>query len=143
MVLGAAFAAWDYGRVVVIYTPSANAAPLPQRIAVGQDSFFFAHHADYAAATSTEPPSRAMGAFENTTHSLLDTRLMMDWSRALAESGHLDKARHVAARLREFRNPAADEFFAPCQAEPAPVPLPFQCQAPTVDLPWRRFLPDH
>ena len=143
MVLGAAFAAWDYGRVVVIYTPSANAAPLPQRIARGQDSFFFAHHADYAAATSTEPPSQAMGAFETTTHALLDTRLMMDWTRALAESGHLDKARHVAARLREFRNPAADEFFAPCQAVPPPAPLPVQCQAPTVTLPWRRFLPSH
>lgn len=141
MLAGAALAAWDYGKVVVIYTPSDDAAPLPQRIARGQQSWFFAHLADYAAATSTEPPSQAMAAFNSTTHSLLDTRLMMDWARALAESGHTDKARHLAARLREFRNPAADEFFAPCEAEPRPSPLPFQCEPPAVALSWRDFLP--
>lgn len=141
MLGGAVLAAWDYGKVVVIYTPSDDAAPLPLRIARGQQSWFFAHLADYAAATSTEPPSQAMGAFNGTTHSLLDTRLMMDWARALAESGHTDKARHLAARLREFRNPAADEFFAPCEAEPRPAPLPFQCEPPGVALSWRDFLP--
>ena len=31
----------------------------------------------------------------------------------------------LAQRLREFRNPASDEFFEPC--ETGAHPLPFQC----------------
>ena len=49
-----------------------------------------------------------MSAFERAPHYLLDTRLMMAWAKALAERGEIDKARHVAARLREFRNDQAD-----------------------------------
>lgn len=138
MLLGGLLAAWDYGRVVVIYKPPEGAAPLSQRIAQGQDSLLFAHHADYAAATSTEPPTLAMGAFRTTTHSLLDTRLMIAWARALQASGHEDRARYLAARLREFRNPAADEFFSACEG---PAPLPFQCQAPQRAWQWRDFMP--
>ena len=138
MLLGGLWAAWDYSRVVVIYKPPEGAAPLSQRIAAGQDSLLFAHHADYAAATSTEPPTLAMGAFRTTTHSLLDTRLMIAWARALQASGHEDKARYLAARLREFRNPAAAEFFAACEG---PAPLPFQCQPPQQVWHWRAFMP--
>eukprot|EP01036_Dinobryon_divergens_P001191 gene1191-1559_t len=83
-----------------------------------------------------------MAAFGTTTHSLLDSRLMMDWAQALAESGHVDKARYVAARLREFRNPAAEEFFAVCSVPSAgaEAPLPFQCTPPAGRLTWRDFL---
>lgn len=141
LVAGAAFAAQDYAKVVVIFTPGDSAAPLPERIQRGQMSWLFAHHADYAAATTTEPPSRAMAAFGTTTHSLLDTRLMMDWAQALAESGHVDKARYVAARLREFRNPTSEDFFAVCKAPPpADAPPPFQCAPPAGRLTWRDFL---
>jgi O-antigen ligase len=128
----------DYYRVVVIFAPPAGAAPLPERIARGQHSWFFAHHADYAAATTAERPADAMAAFARASHYLLDTRLMMAWARALAQSGDVDRARHLAARLREFRNPDAAEFFAPCDDPPQP-PRPFQCEAPARAYDWRDF----
>lgn len=145
LVCGTAFAAWDYGRVVVIYNPGEGAGPLPERIERGQGSVFFSHHADYAAATTTEPPSQAMAAFYGTTHALLDTRLMLAWAQALAESGHRDKASYLAARLREFRNPASATFFAVCDdpARRAATPPPFQCEPPPAALGWRDFLPQH
>ncbi|HSI58730.1 MAG TPA: Wzy polymerase domain-containing protein [Ideonella sp.] len=141
MLAGAAFAVYDYSKAVAIFAPGKTAAPLPERILRGQNSWLFSHQADYAAATTTEPPSRAMAAFGSTTHALLDTRLMMDWARALSESGHADKASYLAARLREFRNPAAAAFFAACDPPPAPgAAPPFQCVPPTTRLGWRDFL---
>ena len=79
-----------------------------------------------------------MAAFARAPHHLLDTRLMVAWAMALAQSGDVDRARHLAARLREFRNPAADEFFAPC-ADTAPPPRPFQCEPPLRAYDWRDF----
>jgi len=126
----------DYQRAVVIYAPTDGSGSLAARIARGQMSPLFAHHADYAAATNEVPPaSRALGLVR-ATHALLDTRLMMAWSRALAEAGHVDEARWVAQRLRDFRNPDAAEFFAPCSSGPQ-AGQPFQCQAPLRAHSWR------
>ncbi|MGD9831489.1 MAG: Wzy polymerase domain-containing protein, partial [Piscinibacter sp.] len=131
VLLGGAAALVDYQRVVVIFAPPANAAPLAQRIEQGRKSWFNGHHADYAAATSSPQPSLQMPSFARATHYLLDTRIMMAWAKALAESGEIDKARHLAARLREFRNPLSTEFFAECdKAVPAGVAKPFQCEPP-------------
>jgi hypothetical protein len=139
MLLGAGAAMLDYRSVVLIYQPDENGTALPERIAKGQRSWLFAHHADYADATTTEPPERAMAAFASTTHSLLDTRLMMAWAHALEGSGHRDQARYLAARLREFHNAASTEFFAVCDAPAADKPLPFQCEAPQRAWNWREF----
>ncbi|HEX5687651.1 MAG TPA: Wzy polymerase domain-containing protein [Ideonella sp.] len=141
MVAGSLFALYDYWKVVAIYAPTDDAGPLSERIERGQGSVFFSHHADYAAATTTNPPSAAMAAFNTTTHSLLDTRLMLAWAQALAESGHRDKASYLAARLREFRNPASADFFAVCNdpAKMATSPPPFQCVPPPAGLTWRDF----
>jgi O-antigen ligase len=114
LVAGSVYAVFDYLRIASIYSPGTNAAPLNERIATGQRSVLFGHHADYAAATSTDPlPGRDL-AFRRAPHHLLDTRLMMSWAEYLAETGELEKARWLAQRLREFRNPASDEFFAAC-----------------------------
>jgi O-antigen ligase len=130
----------DYQRVVVIYAPPEGGGTLAGRIAAGQFSPLFAHQADYAAATNTVPPaSRALG-LARATHALLDTRLMMAWARGLAANGHLDEARWVAARLRDFRNADAAEFFAPCvDGAAAPADQPFQCQPPQQVHDWRRL----
>jgi hypothetical protein len=130
LTIGALASVLDYWRVVVIFAPPAQAAPLSQRILDGRRSVFFGHHADYAAATSVPDPSQVMPAFETATHYLLDTRITLAWAKALAARGDLDRARHIAARLREFRNPGSDEFFAACDAAPADGPRPFQCDPP-------------
>lgn len=142
LAVGAAAAAFDYWRVVVIYDPGENAAPLEQRIERGQRSPLFGQHADYAAATAFGEPKAPLSpsqqlAFRRAPHQLLDVRLMIAWAQALAAEGELDKARWLAARIREFRNPGADEFFAPC-AQPAAASA-FQCQPPQRPVPWREF----
>ena len=64
--------------------------------------------------------------------------------QALHERGESDKARYVAARLKEFRSPQAAEFFAPCEVG-APAlaatldATPFQCLAPTRPLTFEDF----
>ena len=151
LVVGATLATWDYVRVVVIFSPPPGAASLDERIDKGRKSILFAHHADYAAATVTDHPGTVMSAFARAPHYLLDARLMEAWAKALDENGETDKASYVAARLREFRNEQAADFFAPCaekiatgvapaaSAVPAPVPRPFQCRAPTGALRYEDF----
>ena len=143
LVAGAVFAVWDYGRVAAIFSAAPGSPPLEERIAAGQKSVFFAHHADYAAATSGVVAADPARAFDRTSHYLLDTRLMMAWARALAERGELDAARYLAARLREFDKADAEGFFDACpDAAVAPAPgLPFQCEWPLQARTWRDFLP--
>ncbi len=141
---GAALSVVDYWRVMVIFSPGDTSTSLEHRVAVGQRSVFFAHHADYAAVTSDIPQADPEHAFDRVPHYLLDTRLMMTWARALAAQGRIDEARHLAARLREFRKSDAVEFFKDCPtAAQAPAPgLPFQCELPQRTLGWRDFLRD-
>ncbi|TXC67131.1 hypothetical protein FSC37_19635 [Piscinibacter aquaticus] len=140
LTFGSAASVIDYRRVSVIFAPPANATPLAQRIAEGQRSWFFAHHADYAAATTAQHPSQQMAAFERAPHYLLDTRIMMAWATALDEIGETDKARHLADRLREFRNALSVDFFAECDK---PVPegakKPFQCEPAKQRYDYRDF----
>jgi O-antigen ligase len=132
LVLGGMLALYDYMRVVVIFAPPAGAAPLAERIADGRRSILFAHHGDYAAATTAERPVEALSAFAVAPHYLLDARLMIAWATALDEAGDTERARYIAARLREFRNDQAESFFAPCAEAPkAGAARPFQCVAPT------------
>ena len=147
LVLGGALALADYRRVVVIFEPPADAAPLDKRIAAGRRSIFFAHHADYAAATVAEHPGKVMNAFERAPHYLLDARLMQAWAVALNENGETDKASYVAQRLKEFRSDSSAEFFAPCAAAGAAsapsattdAKPPFQCRQPTRPLGFANF----
>ena len=131
LMIGGLASVYDYTRVVVIFAPPEDAGPLAQRIAEGRRSWFFAHHADYAAATTSEHPSEAMRSFLSATHYLLDSRLMIAWAKALNEAGDTDHARYVAQRLREFGNEGPDSFFAPCAepTKPGSAP-PFQCLEP-------------
>ena len=167
MALGALLAVADYTRVTTVFRAAADAPPLAQRIASGQRSLFFGHHADYAAVTSgmrSNTPAAEAAAFARATHYLLDTRLMLAWASAREAAGDEDGARHLAARLREFRNAGSREFFEACDVAgsseaaattaapadsgsfaagavaPAPQSPPFQCLAPEGTLPWKYFL---
>ena len=141
LVVGACLSLWDYHRVVVIYAPGSNAAPLAERIAEGQRSWFFGHHADYADVTTASVTPDPDAAFARVTHYLLDTRLMTAWARSLEAAGHEDAARTVAQRLREFRNPQAQPFFEVCDLLEGEVTdaAPFQCQAPSAPLAFEAF----
>ena len=133
LLMGSLLSVADYLRVARIFVPAETAPPLAERVADGQRSVFFAHHADYAAATTAERPSEAMAAFVRAPHYLLDARLMMAWAKALNEAGKVDEARFVAQRLKEFRNAQAAEFFKPCETPAAAdaAERPFQCTALT------------
>jgi O-antigen ligase len=141
LVLGTAFSVFDYLKVTRIFSVDDNdTTPLSYRIAEGQKSIFFAHHADYAAATVATHPSTAWKAFRRAPHLLLDTRLMMAWARAYAEKGDVERARYIADRLREFRNPDSAEFFAECDAKrPEGAPAPFQCTPSTRKFTYQDF----
>lgn len=142
MVLAAVLSVLDYRSVAAIFSAADGQAPLAERIRRGQHSVLFAHHADYAAAT-TDADENDLRPFERATHYLLDTRLMMAWAKALARHGELDAARAIAARLHEFHNAASQEFFAECQppaaASAASAP-PFQCQPPAREPGWQAYL---
>ncbi len=139
LLIGGCAALVDYSRVVAIFAPGAHAAPLAERIASGQRSWLFGHHADYAAVTTAEHVADPAHAFARVPHYLLDTRLMMAWARALQDGGQADAARHVAQRLKEFRNEQAEPFFEVCtlldDAEPGEAP--FQCEAPGAPVDYR------
>ena len=146
LMAGALFSVWDYSRVSAIFQAKPGDAPLAQRIARGQQSVFFAHHADYAAVTSGVPSAesaQADRAFDRVSHYLLDTRLMIAWSKSLAARGELDAARHLAGRLREFKKADAEAFFEACPdaAVPAASGLAFQCELPAQPKIWQDFLP--
>lgn len=154
VVLGTLAAVADYARVASIFD-SQSSIPLAERIERGQRSFFFAHHADYAAATTSDQPRQELSSFGNAAHYLLDTRLMMAWSQAWAATGDLARARYLASRLREFKNPNSAGYFEACSATPTPTPTPasaaaadaqpapqpFQCETRSVDraLSWKDF----
>ena len=136
---GSVYAGFDYLGVSSIFDAEHHDS-LVSRIDAGRRSPFFAHHAEYARATVAEEPGAAMDAFDVAKYHLLDTRLMMAWARACAERGERDRARHIAARLREFRNPASKAFLAACDAQARPQP--FQCEAAAKGLDWTRFIGD-
>ncbi len=152
VMLGSVAAVADYRRVTVIYYSKAQTRTLEQRIEAGQRSPLFAHHADYAAVTSSRRAGIVDPAFDRASHYLLDTRFMIAWSQALAAQGDIDLARNLAARLREFRKPDAKEFFAACPlgAKPAPVTPTtpgtpatsdaFACELPGEPVTWQRYL---
>lgn len=140
LVAGAAYAMWDYGRVTTIFVAADGAPPLAQRIERGQRSTFFAHHAHYAAATTEVEARLREPAFDGAAHYLLDTRFMMAWADEWAARGDLDRARHLAARLREFRNALSKDWLDECSAaRPAGQAPPYQCAPPQRALGWRDF----
>jgi O-antigen ligase len=124
------YALYDYSRVVQVFAAGDGRSSLSERIARGQRSTFFSHHADYAAATVTDHPGQALPAFDGAVHALIDTRLLTAWARGLDEAGRRDQARFLAERLREFRHPETLDWMRACEQAPEPgQPRPFQCES--------------
>lgn len=139
LLAGGAALVYDYHRVVVIFAPPADAAPLEERIEAGRHSWFFSHHAAYAAITTAAPGGVRADDLRQATYYLLDTRLMLAWAKAYAERGDLARARHLAARLREFHHADSTEFFAPCDGGAKPAKSAWQCLPPGRALDDRDF----
>lgn len=158
MVAGAAalaVAAWAYAdlrTVRAIYSPTAGAGPLALRIERGEQATWFSDQAHYARAVTLQPePGQPWAgasdhSFERASHVLLDPRLMMAWANALAARngpGDRDRARHLAARLREFQHPAAQSWLQACSDPQTPTWRHFVCEAPQRPWTWREFLGAH
>jgi hypothetical protein len=128
---GALWSTVEYARVAVIFEPElahGEPEPLAVRIERGRRSVLWGHHADYALVTMAPEPQTVFDAFERPLYHLADTRLLVAYARALAARGELDRATHVAARLREFRNPLSNEFFSSCEGPGSDrLATPFQC----------------
>ena len=140
MLGGSVAALYDYLRVVVIFSPGDEALSLADRIDAGKRSWFFDHHAHYAAVTSATRPSDEMASFKVASHYLLDTRLMTTWATALHESGDTPRARALAERLIEFRNLDAKPFFEACGVPLAvDAVVPFQCAPQMQEFGYRDF----
>jgi O-antigen ligase len=141
LMLGGSIASlYDYLRVVVIFSPGDEAVSLAERISEGKRSWFFDHHAHYAAVTSAVHPSDEMASFKVASHYLLDTRLMTTWATALNESGDTPRARAIAQRLIEFRNLDAKPFFDACGVPLAvDAVVPFQCAPQMQEFGYRDF----
>jgi O-antigen ligase len=140
MLGGSVASLYDYLRVMVIFSPGDDAVSLAQRITEGKRSWFFDHHAHYAAVTSATRPSDEMASFKVAPHYLLDTRLMTTWATALNEAGDTPRARAIAQRLIEFRNLDAKPFFEACGVPLAvDAVVPFQCAPQMQEFGYRDF----
>ena len=149
LLIASAWAYTDYRVVREIYAPASKSGTLATRMARGQERFWFADHAHYAMATTVKPqPGRPWTpemtrAFERAPHVLLDSRLMMAWAEALAARngpGDLDRARHIAARLREFNPPSARDWLGDCSIPTRPPQHRFVCEAPQTAMSWAQVL---
>ena len=131
--------AWlDYLTIVDLFLPRSTSLPLVQRIQRAEASPLFSNQADYVAVTDLPPNPEMLPVVERASHVLLNGRLMFVWANLLNERGEVDKARYLAARLREFNLSGPKPWFAPCD-DPAVTAKPFQCLPPAGPVSWRDF----
>jgi len=135
----AGLSAWmDYLNIVTLFQPLATSLPLEQRIQQAQASPLFGYHADYVAVTNLPLSPARTPEIERSARILLNGRLMYLWANLLQQEGQTDKARYLAARLREFDLPGPKPWFAPCD-DPAVTAKPFQCLSPEHPVSWHDF----
>jgi O-antigen ligase len=145
--LMATLAVWcaiDYTFASNIYAPRRGAGALDQRIALGMQMPWWGYQADYALVNrpDEDEPSMPPDAFRRTVYNLLDARLMMAYARSLAEHGQVDKARHVAQRVHEFKSGMSKTWAAPCSTPSAAgEATPLQCERPLQAYTWREVAP--
>ena len=131
--------AWlDYLNIVDLFLPRSTSLPLDQRIARAQASPLFANQADYVAFTDLPPNAGTLALVERSSHVLMNGRLMYAWANILHQQGQVDKARYMAARLREFNLSGTKPWFAPCD-DANVTTKPFQCLPPEHPVSWRDF----
>ena len=140
MALGAAFAAFDYQKILTIYHPWYGAPAVEQRIADGRKALLYGYLADRFAGTLAKSGHRTLEPYKAATRRLLDMRLLIAWSLAMNETGHQDKARYLAQRVKDFNDPVAQQFFSGCRSPSGVSELPWQCTPPSGNYNYRDFL---
>ena len=134
-----ALSAWmDYLNVVPTFRPLDDAQTLEERIQRARASVLFSYEGDKAAAIAFRPTPERLPVIQAASHALVSGPLLMAWAAALNAQGQADKARYLAARVREFASPEAGPWFAPC-TDPTVTAKPFQCLPPAVALTWHDF----
>lgn len=136
MVLGTGLAAKEYGDIVRIFQPSSGSAELIDRLGQGQRSLFFSLHADGAAAQVLPPGPLSLKLVQRASRRFIDTQTLIDWANALHATGQTDKARFIAAIIRQSQHPAGKQFFKDCKAGPSGADQPYQCGAPAQSYSW-------
>lgn len=135
----AAVSAWlDYLSIVDLYAPRPTSLPLAERILRAQASPLFSNQADLVAIIDLPLTPAALPLVARNSRVLLTGRSMYVWANLLAAQGQVDKARFMAARLREFDLSGPRPWYAPC-SDPGVTAKPFQCLAPDHPVTWRDF----
>ncbi len=131
--------AWlDYQNIVGLYVARPDLPSFEERIRGGQASPLFSALADYVETTHPLPGQDQRATVQRSARVLFNGWLMLSMANQLDAQGQTDKARYLAARLREFNLPGAKAYFAPCD-NPAVAVKPFQCTPPTKTYDWRDF----
>ena len=138
MTVLAASACLDYLTIVSLFRPHADAAPLEDRIARAQMSPLFSNQADLVAIMAHKATAQELPLIQRSARIVVNSRLLYLWSNLLQEQGQTDKARFLAARMREFNLVGARDWFNVC-SDPAVAAKPFQCLPPEHPVSWRDF----
>jgi O-antigen ligase len=128
----------SYMTIVDVYRPNYVAVPMGERIARAEASPLFSNYADRMIALQAVAPVEVLPEIQRAFRANPNGGVMFVWINALESHGDDDKARYVAARLREFDLSGPAPFFAPCD-DPSVVAKPFQCLPPSRPLTWRDF----
>jgi len=126
----------SYMTIVDVYRPNYVAVPMGERIARAEASPLFSNYADRMIAMQAVTPAEVLPEIQRAFRANPNGAVMFVWMKALESHGDDDKARFVAARLREFNLSGPAPFFAPCD-DPAVVTKPFQCLPPSRPMTWR------
>jgi O-antigen ligase len=124
----AALVAFDYLRAVPVFHPGPDGQSIEHRLEGARRSVLFSAQTEWGAATKQRPVATLAHSDEVGAHWVVDARLLWSWARTLELAGQGDKARFLAARLREFPGAEAQRPFEVCKQ--GLTPEPFQCQAP-------------
>lgn len=135
--LAALVALYDYQAVANVYAPPNDGLSDDERVVQAQKSVLFGQFGDRFAGTLARVGTRQVEPYREIVFEHLDLQLLMSWMLAQAEVGHTDKARYLAARLKEFDRPQVQRFFEICATPQAATA--FQCGPPPPGLSFRDF----
>ncbi len=135
--LAALAALYDYLPVANVYAPPQDGLSDEARRALARQSVLFGQFGDRFAGTMARSGERRLEPYREIVFEHLDLQLLKSWALAQAETGHIDHARYLAARLKEFDRPSVHQFFEVC-ATPQGAAA-FQCTPPPPGLGFRDF----